>query len=95
MTASPRTAGGRGWTGATPCFGPCRGPLTWLAADTALGAASTLQVRVDGVRWHEVDGFAGRGLTTRPLGRAVSYTLTIRGRRLNSHRRRAVAARFP
>jgi predicted phage baseplate assembly protein len=38
-----------------------QGPLTWLAADTPLGAASTLEVRVDGVRWHEADSFAGRG----------------------------------
>jgi predicted phage baseplate assembly protein len=38
-----------------------RGPLTWLAADTPLGAENTLVVRVDGVRWHEVDDFAGRG----------------------------------
>jgi predicted phage baseplate assembly protein len=36
-------------------------PLTWLAADTPLGAASTLTVRVDGVRWQEIDSFAGRG----------------------------------
>jgi hypothetical protein len=36
-------------------------PLTWLAADTPLGAANTLEVRVDGVLWHEVDSFAGRG----------------------------------
>jgi predicted phage baseplate assembly protein len=38
-----------------------QGPLTWLAADTPLGAENTLVVRVDGVRWHEVDDFAGRG----------------------------------
>jgi predicted phage baseplate assembly protein len=38
-----------------------QGPLTWLASDDPLGAASTLEVRVDGVRWHEVDSFAGRG----------------------------------
>ncbi|OLB77373.1 MAG: putative baseplate assembly protein [Actinobacteria bacterium 13_2_20CM_2_71_6] len=38
-----------------------QGPLTWLAADTPLGAASTLEIRVDGVLWHEVDSFAGRG----------------------------------
>ena len=37
------------------------GPLTWLPADNPLGAASTLQVRVAGVLWHEVDSFAGRG----------------------------------
>ncbi|UQI46367.1 putative baseplate assembly protein [Streptomyces sp. HU2014] len=36
-------------------------PLTWLAADNALGAESTLEVRVDGVRWREVDSLAGRG----------------------------------
>lgn len=36
-------------------------PLTWLAADNPLGAESTLEVRVDGVRWHEVDSLAGRG----------------------------------
>ncbi|MBB5122023.1 hypothetical protein AF335_08290 [Streptomyces eurocidicus] len=36
-------------------------PLTWLAAGNPLGAESTLEVRVDGVRWHEVDSLAGRG----------------------------------
>jgi predicted phage baseplate assembly protein len=35
-------------------------PLTWLAADTPLGAQNTLEVRVDGVRWHEVDSLAGQ-----------------------------------
>ena len=34
-------------------------PLTWLAAANPLGAASTLEVRVDGVLWQEVDSFAG------------------------------------
>ena len=38
-----------------------QGPLTWLAADNPLGAQSTLEIRVDGIRWHEVDSFAGRG----------------------------------
>jgi predicted phage baseplate assembly protein len=38
-----------------------QGPLTWLASDTPLGAESTLQVRVGGVLWHEVDSLAGRG----------------------------------
>ncbi|MEV4701697.1 putative baseplate assembly protein [Actinoplanes sp. NPDC049316] len=38
-----------------------QGPLGWIAADTPLGAENTLVVRVDGVRWHEVDDFAGRG----------------------------------
>ncbi|MDR7275496.1 putative baseplate assembly protein [Catenuloplanes atrovinosus] len=38
-----------------------QGPLTWLASATPLGASSTLEVRVDGVRWHEVESLAGRG----------------------------------
>jgi predicted phage baseplate assembly protein len=42
-------------------FSLFQGPLTWVAARTALGAASTLEVRVDGVLWQEVDSFAGRG----------------------------------
>lgn len=41
-------------------------PLTWLPAGTTpSGAASTLQVRVNGVLWTEVDSFAGRGPTER------------------------------
>lgn len=37
-------------------------PLTWLPAGTTpSGAASTLQVRVNGVLWTEVDSFAGHG----------------------------------
>ncbi|MGW7442881.1 putative baseplate assembly protein [Kitasatospora sp. NPDC054795] len=40
-------------------------PLTWLAADTPGGARSTLEIRVDGVRWHEVDSLAGRGADER------------------------------
>ncbi|MFE7189600.1 putative baseplate assembly protein [Kitasatospora sp. NPDC057541] len=42
-------------------FALWQSPLTWLAADTPGGARSTLEVRVDGVRWHEVDSLAGRG----------------------------------
>jgi predicted phage baseplate assembly protein len=42
-------------------FALFQAPLTWVAADTPSGAASTLEVRVNGVRWHEVDSFAGRG----------------------------------
>ena len=34
-------------------------PLTWLPAATPAGAADTLEVRVDGVRWHLVDTLAG------------------------------------
>lgn len=40
-------------------------PVTWLASDTPLGASSTLQIRVDGVLWSEVDSFAGFGPTDR------------------------------
>lgn len=45
-------------------------PLTYLPAANALGAASTLAVRVDGVLWQEADslfglGPASRGYTTR------------------------------
>ncbi|OKK03509.1 peptidoglycan-binding lysin domain protein [Streptomyces sp. CB03234] len=36
-------------------------PLTWLPADNPLGATPTLEVRVDGLLWHEVDSLAGRG----------------------------------
>lgn len=38
-----------------------QGPLTHLRAVTASGAAPALEVRVDGVRWHEVEGFADAG----------------------------------
>ncbi|MET7617793.1 putative baseplate assembly protein [Streptomyces sp. NPDC005408] len=36
-------------------------PLTWLPANNPLGATPTLEVRVDGLLWHEVDSLAGRG----------------------------------
>ncbi|MEU6657784.1 putative baseplate assembly protein [Streptomyces sp. NPDC046821] len=36
-------------------------PLTWMAADTPLGATPALEVRVDGLLWHAVDSLAGRG----------------------------------
>jgi len=67
-----------------------QGPLTWLASDSPLGAASTLEIRVDGIRWHEVDSFAGRGpaeqvYVTRP-GAADSLEVIfgdgVRGARL-------------
>jgi predicted phage baseplate assembly protein len=34
------------------------GPLTYTAADTGTGSISSLEVRVDGVRWAEVDSLA-------------------------------------
>ncbi|MEJ8655438.1 MULTISPECIES: putative baseplate assembly protein [Streptomyces] len=36
-------------------------PLTWLPAANPLGATPTLEIRVDGLLWHEVDSLAGRG----------------------------------
>ncbi|MDQ8702660.1 putative baseplate assembly protein [Streptomyces sp. LHD-70] len=42
-------------------FALWQSPLTWLAADNPLGATPVLEVRVDGVLWHEVDSLAGRG----------------------------------
>lgn len=36
------------------------GPLTYTSADTPSGRSSSLEVRVDGVRWSEVGSFAGQ-----------------------------------
>ncbi|MBN3929942.1 putative baseplate assembly protein [Streptomyces verrucosisporus] len=36
-------------------------PLTWLPADSALGARPALEVRVDGLLWHPVGSLAGHG----------------------------------
>ncbi|MFS8203779.1 putative baseplate assembly protein [Streptomyces sp. CWNU-52B] len=41
-------------------FALWQSPLTWLAADNPLGATPVLEVRADGVLWHEVDSLAGR-----------------------------------
>jgi hypothetical protein len=46
-------------------FALWQSPLTWLADDNPLGATSVLEIRVDGVLWHEVDSLAGRGPTER------------------------------
>ncbi|MCK2242414.1 MULTISPECIES: putative baseplate assembly protein [unclassified Crossiella] len=51
-----------------------QGPLTWLAADNPVGAHSTLEIRVDGVRWQEVDSLAGRGPTERVYVTALTDT---------------------
>ncbi|MDQ1044122.1 putative baseplate assembly protein [Streptomyces sp. V4I2] len=42
-------------------FALWQSPLTWLADDNPLGATAVLEVRVDGLLWHEVDSLAGRG----------------------------------
>ncbi|MDQ1039751.1 putative phage baseplate assembly protein [Streptomyces sp. V3I8] len=46
---------------ANQSFALWQSPLTWLADDNPLGAAPVLEVRADGVLWHEVDSLAGRG----------------------------------
>ncbi|MCF3131470.1 putative baseplate assembly protein [Streptomyces olivochromogenes] len=46
-------------------FALWQSPLTWLAADNPLGATPVLEIRVDGVLWHEVDSLAGRAPTER------------------------------
>ncbi|MEU1303401.1 putative baseplate assembly protein [Streptomyces shenzhenensis] len=46
---------------ANQTFALWQSPLTWLAADNPRGATPVLEIRVDGVRWHEVDSLAGRG----------------------------------
>ncbi|MCX2731941.1 putative baseplate assembly protein [Saccharopolyspora sp. NFXS83] len=46
-------------------FALWQSPLTWLPADTPLGATPALEIRVDGLRWHSVDSLAGRGPTER------------------------------
>ncbi|MFC7310409.1 putative baseplate assembly protein [Streptomyces monticola] len=42
-------------------FALWQSPLTWTAADNPLGATPALEIRVDGLLWHEVDSLAGRG----------------------------------
>ncbi|GAA2765288.1 hypothetical protein GCM10010103_43290 [Streptomyces paradoxus] len=42
-------------------FALWQSPLTWLADDNPLGATPVLEIRVDGLLWHEVDSLAGRG----------------------------------
>ncbi|MER5982985.1 putative baseplate assembly protein [Streptomyces sp. NPDC001787] len=46
---------------ANQTFALWQSPLTWLPADNPLGAVPALEVRVDGLLWHEVDSLAGRG----------------------------------
>ena len=61
---------------ANQTFALWQSPLTWLPADNPLGATPALEVRVDGLLWHEVDSLAGRGPRERvyvpgPPGTAV------------------------
>ncbi|MEU2433211.1 putative baseplate assembly protein [Streptomyces sp. NPDC007861] len=56
-------SGDSGRSGQT--FALWQSPLTWLPADNPLGATPTLEIRVDGLLWHEADSLAGRGPTER------------------------------
>jgi predicted phage baseplate assembly protein len=44
---------------ASQSFTLLQAPVTWVPAANPLGAASTLQISVNGVPWHEVGTFAG------------------------------------
>ena len=55
------TLGNGDATQASQAFALRQSPLTWLPAVTPAGAADTLEVRVDGVRWHEVVTLADSG----------------------------------
>ncbi|SDM38527.1 putative baseplate assembly protein [Streptomyces sp. cf386] len=57
-------------------FALWQSPLTWLADDNPLGATPVLEIRVDGVLWHEVDSLAGR----RPVERVYITGSTADGR---------------
>ncbi|MFI5551420.1 putative baseplate assembly protein [Streptomyces sp. NPDC051738] len=57
-------------------FALWQSPLTWLADDNPLGATPVLEIRVDGVLWHEVDSLAGRG----PVERVYITGSTADGR---------------
>jgi predicted phage baseplate assembly protein len=73
-------------------FALWQSPLTWLADANPLGATAVLEIRVDGVLWHEVDSLAGRGPAERVYitgstadGRTtVSFGDGVHGARLSS-----------
>lgn len=46
---------------ASQSFGLKQTPLTYISADTTSGIASTLELRVNNVLWHEVESFLGKG----------------------------------
>jgi hypothetical protein len=56
---------GSGTSAAMQQFALKQPPLTYVSAPTPLGIASTLDVRVNDVRWHEADALAGLGPTDR------------------------------
>jgi predicted phage baseplate assembly protein len=57
---------------ASQSFTLFQGPVTWIPAANPLGAASTLQISVNGVGWQEVDTFAGCGQDERVYVTATS-----------------------
>ncbi|MFD7438879.1 putative baseplate assembly protein [Streptomyces sp. NPDC059861] len=66
-------------------------PLTWLADTSPLGARPVLEIRVDGVLWHEVDSLAGRG----PRERVYITGSTADGRTTVTFGDGASGARLP
>jgi hypothetical protein len=46
---------------ASQSFGLKQTPLTYTSADTTSGVASSLELRVNNVLWHEVESFLGKG----------------------------------
>lgn len=65
------TLGSGDGTRANQTFSIGRPPLTYVSAPTPTGAATTLEVRVDGVAWTEVDTLFGQD------GNAKVYTVRI------------------
>jgi hypothetical protein len=76
-----------------------RSPLTWVSASTPSGRRSTLEVRVDGVLWSEVDSFHDQGSSSRvyltqrdELGRTtVIFGDGVHGARLPTGQENVVA----
>lgn len=61
---------------ANQSFRPRRAPLTHVAAATATGTESTLEVRVDGVLWEQVPSLYGQG----PAAEVYALSLEEEGR---------------
>ncbi len=68
------TLGSGDGTKALQRFALKQAPVTWLAAPTAAGAASTVQLFVDDVRWHAVTSFLDAGPRDRVYVERVDAT---------------------
>lgn len=75
-------------------------PLTWLPSDNALGAADTLTVRVNGMRWHETDDLSQAGpqdteyrlVLAEDAGASVAFGDGVHGSRLPTGQENVTAA---